>query len=153
MIEPESTEVAPDYHELIGYMKELRGYFHREYDTRFRLGKVYQGHPEYSYFSLTPEKLKPLKLKYVLILDHRILRFSICLSGQNKAIRKKWWNTFKERTFEKYKLVDSIDDHLFILDNTIVENPDFTQNSRLTARLEEEVVRFMEEMTEMVTEG
>ena len=88
------------YHELINYMKELRAFFHTSYETYFSLGKIYRNNPDFSYFSLATEELKKQKLKFVIILDHKTLVFSICLSGQNKSIRKKYWEMFKKKRLE-----------------------------------------------------
>ncbi len=127
-----------DYHQLISYMKELRLFFQKEYDTIFKLGKIYQGAPNFSYFSLTTDELKKQKLKFVIILNHKELYFSICLSGQNKSIRKKYWKIFKGSDWNKYHLAESIDNSLSIIDQTILKNPDFNDKRNLTERIEKE---------------
>jgi len=78
-------------------MKELRAFFHKQYETHLKLGKLNQGNADYSYLSLTTEELKNQKLKFVIILNHKIMCFSICLSGQNKSVRKKYWEIFKNK--------------------------------------------------------
>ncbi len=135
-----------DYHELIGYMKHLRAFFHKEYETLFTLGNIYKGSPEYSYFSLTTAELKKQKLKFVIILNHKTLSFSICLSGQNKSIRKKYWNMFKNSDWDRYHLATSIDKSLSILDHTLVEKPDFNDQKKLTATIETAAMKFIREL-------
>lgn len=135
-----------DYHQLINYMKELRLFFQKEYDTIFKLGKIYQGDPNFSYFSLTTEELKKQKLKFVIILNHKELYFSICLSGQNKSIRKKYWKIFKGSDWNKYHLAESIDDSLSIIDQTIVEEPNFNNKRNLTEKIEKESMQFIKEL-------
>lgn len=135
-----------DYHQLISYMKEIRSFFHKEYETQFKLGNIYQGNPNYSYFSLTPEELKKLKLKFVIILNHKTLCFSICLSGQNKSIRKKYWDIFSGSDWNKYHLATSINDSLSIIDKTIIENPDFNNIVNLIEQIEKESLNFMNEI-------
>ena len=108
-----------DYYQLINYMKELRLFFQKEYDTIFILGKIYQGDPNFSYLSLTTDKLKKQKLKFVIILNHKELYFSICLSGQNKSIRKKYWEMFRDSDWNKFHLAESIDNSLSIINHTI----------------------------------
>ncbi|WP_075344724.1 AraC family transcriptional regulator [Tenacibaculum agarivorans] len=135
-----------DYHQLINYMKELRLFFQKEYDTIFKLGKIYQGDPNFSYFSLTTEVLKEQKLKFVIILNHKELSFSICLSGQNKSIRKKYWNIFKNSDWNKYHLAESIDNSLSIIDQTIVKEPDFNNRMSLTEQIEKESLKFINEI-------
>ena len=127
-------------------MKELRLFLKKEYDTIFKLGKIYQGDPNFSYFSLTTEELKRQKLKFVIILNHKELYFSICLSGQNKSIRKKYWKIFKGSNWNKYHLAESIDDSLSIIDQTIVKEPDFNNRMSLTEQIEKESLKFINEI-------
>ncbi len=139
-----------DYHGLINYMKELRTFFQKEYEPYFKLGAIYQGSPDFSYFSLTTAELKKQKLKFVIVLDHKMNYFSICLSGQNKSIRKKYWELFKNSDWNKYQLAESINDSLSIMEHTIVENPDFENRSVLTAQIETESLKFINELKEVL---
>ena len=139
-----------NYHELINYMKELRAFFEKGYDTYFKLGNIYQGNPDFSYFSLTTPELKKQKLKFVIILNHKMLNFSICLSGQNKSIRKRYWEMFKNSDWNKYHLAESINNSLSIVDHTIVENPDFDNRIILTEQIETESLKFINELREIL---
>ncbi len=139
-----------DYHQLIDYMKEVRTFFHKEYDTSFKLGNIYKGNPEFSYFSLTTAGLKRQKLKFVIILNHKMMNFSICLSGQNKQIRKKYWQMFKGSNWNKYHLAESIDDSLSIIDQTIVEKPDFNNKKNLTEQIEKEALKFIKNIIDLL---
>lgn len=149
-IQNEKRENKLDYHQLISYMKELRLFFQKEYDITFKLGKVYQGNPNFSYFSLTTDELKKQKLKFVIILNHKELCFSICLSGQNKSIRKKYWKIFKGSNWNKYHLATSIDDSLSIIDQVIVKNPDFNNKISLTKLIEKESLLFISNIKEIL---
>ncbi len=139
-----------DYHQLINYMKELRLFLQKEYDTIFKLGKIYQGNPNFSYFSLTTDELKKQKLKFVIILNHKELYFSICLSGQNKSIRKKYWKIFKDSNWNKYHLAESIDNSLLIIDHTIVEEPNFKNKRSLTKKIEKESMKFIKDLKDIL---
>ncbi len=139
-----------DYHQLISYMKELRMFFYKEYNTYFKLGNIYQGNPDFSYFSITTEELKKQKLKFVIILNHKMMCFSICLSGQNKSIRKKYWELFKGSNWNKYHLAESINDSLSIIDQTIVEEPDFNSKRTLTEEIERKSLEFINEIKDIL---
>lgn len=138
------------YHELIRYMKDLRAFFAKEYDAYFKLGKVYQGNPDYSYFSLTTAELKKEKLKFVIILNHNLLDFSICLSAQNKNIRKRYWDMFRNIDWNKYHLVEDISNSLSIMDHTIVREPNFSDRISLTKKIESESIKFINELKEIL---
>jgi len=135
-----------DYRDLVNYMKELKLFFHKEHDTLFKLGKINQGSSDFTYFSITPEKLKSQKLKFVLILDHKNSCFTICLSGQNKTIRKKYWEIFKGSDWKKYHLAETIHNSLMIIDHTIVENPDFGNKNLLNQKIEREALQFINDL-------
>lgn len=137
---------ALGFHELIKYMKDLRGYFYQEYETYFKLGRLYQNSPDYSYFSLTTEALKKLKLKYVIILDHQTKIFSICLSGQNKSIRKKYWTFLKNSDWDKYHLVENIENSLPIIDHVLITKPNFNDQELLTQQIEKKSWLFMNDL-------
>jgi len=135
-----------DYHELIAYMKKIRAYFLAEYETEFTFGSIYQGNKDYSYFSLTSEDLKRLKLKFVIIFDHVHLCFKICLSGQNKDVRKKYWNLFHESNWSKYTLATSISESLSIMDHVIVKEASFDNMNSLIEEIEQVSFKFMHEL-------
>jgi len=132
-------------------MKELKAFFKKEYDTHFKLGRINQRNPDFTYFSLTPTELKKQKLKFVIVLDHLRCCFSICLSGQNKSIRKKYWLIFKNSDWNKYHLIESIDNNLMIVDHVLVQDPDFADRDTITERIETESFRFMTELEEVLT--
>lgn len=136
------------YHESIKYMKELKSTFNKNHSATFKLGKVYQGNLDYSYFSLTTQELKKQKLKFVIVLNLKMMCFEICLSGQNKSIRKKYWQIFKDDNWQKYHLAESIEDSLSILDHTIIETPDFKDKSKLTCEIEMKSIKFINEIQE-----
>ena len=135
-----------NYSQLIGFMRELRKFFHKQYGTQFKLGKIYQGDPNYSYFSLTTEELKKVKLKLVIILNHKLMQVEICLSGQNKEVRKNYWKFFKGSDWDKYHLAESIDKSLSIIDHTIIKKPDFNDKKNLIKEIEKESFIFINEL-------
>ena len=145
------TEMNMDYHQLINHMKDLKRFLNQKHETNFVLGSIYQGNPSYSYFSITPEKLKAQKLKFVIILDHKTLSFSICLSGQNKKVRKKYWEFFKESDWRKYHLVESIDQSLSIIEHEFLNEVDFADKQKLNKRIEKESMKFMNDLLEVLT--
>lgn len=136
-----------DYHQLINYMKELKMFFHKKHSTIFKFGKIYKGNPNFSYFSLTTDELKNEKLKFVIFLNHIELCFSICLSGQNKSIRKKYWNILKtNNSLVEYQLAESIDNSLSIIEKTTVKKADFSDKKSLTEQINNESLQFINDI-------
>lgn len=139
-------EIQKDYGRLMNYIKQLRNYFRKEYASDYTMGSLYQGNMDYSYISLTTQNLKKLKLKFVIIFNHRLMRFEICLSGQNKKIRRQYWELFKGSDWNSYHLAESIDDSLSIIDHVIVENPDFDNPALLTEQIDTGSREFIDEI-------
>lgn len=149
---PNHDQVKLDYHELIGYMKSLKAFFFKAYGSEFKLGSIYMGSKDFSYFSLTTPQLKKQKLKFVIILNHRLTSFEICLSGQNKSIRKKYWEIFQGSSWNKYHIAESIESSLSIVDQTIVANPDFSNTEFLTRQIETAAFKFINEIRSLLEE-
>ena len=143
-------QIQVDYSQLMNYIKGLRTYFKNEYAPDFIIGKVYQGNMDFSYISLTTQELKKQKLKFVIIFNHKMMRFEICLSGQNKSIRKKYWHLFKGSNWNKYHLAESIDDSLSIIDHIIVPRPDFDDTKKLTENIEKESLKFINDIRDIL---
>ncbi len=141
----EQNQTVFDYFQLINFMKDIKSFFDKKYGLDFKFGSIYKGGKDFSYFSLTTEALKRQKLKFVLIFNHKILNFRICLSGQNKSIRKKYWNLFKGSDWNTYHLAESIDDSLSIIDFLIVEKPNFNNMETLINQIETESFKFINE--------
>ncbi len=135
-----------DYHLCIKFIKELKAYLNKEFELSYTIGRLNQSSKDYSYFSFTPEGLKKIKLKIVIIFDHIKNRFTICLSGQNKSIRKKYWNIIKGSDWHQYQLVENIDNSLMIVEHTLIKNPDFNQEKKLIELIEKEALIFINEM-------
>lgn len=139
-----------EYSQLINYIKDLRTHFHNEYTPDFKIGTIYQGNMDFSYLSLTTSELRKQKLKFVIIFNHKMMRFEICLSGQNKSIRKKYWELFKGSSWNKYHVAESINESLSIIDNVIVEKPNFDNPSILTEQIETESFKFINEIRDIL---
>lgn len=141
-----ASEQQLDHYQLIIRMKELQLFFQKAYEADFTFGNVYQGNKNFSYFSLTSHDLKKVKLKFVIILDHVGLRFRICLSGQNKAVRKKYWKLFKNSDWDRFPLVATIENSLSIMDHTLLEQPNFSEMETVYKLIEQEALMFINEL-------
>jgi len=134
----------------INYIKDLRNYFRKEYASDFIVRNLYQSIFDCSYFSFTTLGLKKQKLKFVIVLNHKLARVEICLSGQNKNIRKKYWEILKDSNWNKYQLVKSIDNSLSIIDHIILEKLDFDNTEKLTKQIEVESLKFINEIRDIL---
>lgn len=135
--------IQVDYNRLIEYIKGLRIHFAKEHPIDFKVGAIYQGSMNFTYFPFTTVALKKQKLKFVIIFNHEVMRFEICLSGQNKTIRKKYWDIFKNSDWSTYHVPESINNSLSIVDHILIKNPNFEDVNTLTKQIETESIQFV----------
>ena len=76
--------------------------------------------------------------------------FPINVAGQNKKVRRKYWNIFNGSTWDKYHLAESIDDSLSIIDKVIEDAPDFMNKKNLTERIDKEAFKFINDFVEIL---
>ena len=78
------------------------------------------------------------------------MRFEIWLAGQNKQIQKKYWEIFKGSDWNKYHIPSTTDEGFSIVDNTLVENPDFDNLETLTEQIETKTMEFIKEIIKAI---
>ncbi|WP_103070382.1 AraC family transcriptional regulator [Aquimarina sediminis] len=142
-------KIQKDYNQLITYIKTIRTYFIKEYAVTFKVGNLNQGNMDFTYFSITPASLKKLKLKFVIIFNHVKMQFEICLSGQNKQIRKKYWRIFKHSDWDVYHIHET-GDGLSIIDHILIQYPDFDDPDTLTQQIEIMTMKFVKDITNVL---
>jgi DNA gyrase inhibitor GyrI/AraC-like DNA-binding protein len=135
------------YNGLMGFMKRLRTYFINNYLAGYAIGSIYSGDSTITYFPFTPKDLKEQKLKIAVVFNHPKARFEVWLAGQNKQIQKKYWEIFKGSDWDKYHIPLTIEDGFSIVDNILVERPDFDDLEILTQQIETGTMEFIDEIT------
>ncbi len=145
----EKGHVQEAYRGLMGYIMDLRMYLKNKY-PEYSISGIYQGYMDMTYFSFTPEPLKSLKLKIAVVFIYDTFKFEVWLAGSNKNVQKEYWELFTEKSLEKYHIPSSIKGRDSIVENVIVENPDFGDLDILTQEIEEGTLRFMEDVLEAI---
>ena len=140
--------VARGYRGLIEYLMYLRTHMMNKYSTEYIVGSFYQGYMDMSYFPVTTRFLKAKKLKIGVVFNHEKMRFEIWLLGQNKQIHRKYWNFFKEINENRYSISETGENS--VIEHNQVDNPDFSQVELLTQNLENGVVKFIEDITQIL---
>jgi len=145
----EKGHVQEAYRVLMIYMMDLRTYLKNKYPECYVSG-IYQGYMDMSYFSFTPDILKSLKLKIAVVFVYDDFKFEVWLAGSNKNVQKEYWELFTEKKLEKYHIPSSIKGKDSIVENVLVENPDFGDLNILTREIEKGTLKFMEDMVEFL---
>ena len=134
------------YRGLMEYIMELRLHFKRHYPDYFVSGSVYYGYMDMTYFSFTPEVLKRQKLKIAIVFIHDTCRFEVWLGGYNKQVQAKYWKLVKESDWHKYRIPSTIEGSDSIIEDILVENPDFSDLDTLTKQIERSTLRFIKDV-------
>lgn len=139
-------DIKEAYKGLMEYIMELRLHFKRYYPDYYVSGSIYYGYMDMTYFSFTPETLKRRKLKIALVFIHETCRFEVWLAGYNKQVQTKYWKLLKDSDWNKYRIpltTKSVDS---IVEDILVETPDFGDLDGLTKQIERSTLRFIKDV-------
>ena len=142
----EKGYIKEAYKGLMEYIMELRLHFKNKYPDYFVSGSIYYGYMDMTYFSFTPESLKRRKLKIAIVFIHDTCRFEVWLGGYNKQIQSKYWKIFKESGWNKYHIPSTIKGIDSIIENILVDNPDFSDLDSLTKQIESATLTFSKDV-------
>lgn len=132
----EKGHLQEAYSGLMAYIMDLRTYLKNKYPEYFISG-IYQGYMDMTYFSFTPDSLKSLKLKIAVVFIYDTFKFEVWLAGSNKNVQKEYWELFKKGGLQKYHISSDIKGIDSIVENVLVENPDFGDLDILTQEIED----------------
>lgn len=145
----QSDTLITAYTGIIKYMSRLRTYFADNHPQLFP-GTFYPGYMDMTYFSLTPASLKNRKLKIAIVYLHREARFEAWLGGVNRQVQSEYIERLEGRSLGRLHLsrvspgVDSI------LEEVLVNDPDFDQPEALTQMIDEKTIAFIEDVLLMI---
>ncbi len=133
------------YQGLMEYIMDLRTQFNKKFPD-FAPGNVYHGYMDMTYFPIFPKSLKDRKLKIAIVFIHDTIRFEVWLAGYNKQIQTKYWKLFKEGNWNKYRIPSTIKGVDSIIENTLVDNPDFSDLDTLTKQIVRGTLNFIKDI-------
>lgn len=139
-------DIVEAYKGLMEYIMDLRTYFKKKYPDYYVSGSIYQGYMDMTYFSFFPESLKQKKLKIGIVFNYESFRFEVWLFGYNKQIQTKYWNLIKGNNWNKYRIPPTPKGFDSILEQNLVDNPDFNNLDALTKQIEEGTLKFINDV-------
>lgn len=146
----ENGHIQEAYRGLMGYMMDLRTYLKNKY-PEYSVSGIYQGYMDMTYFSFTPDSLKSLKLKIAVVFIYDTFIFEVWLAGSNKNVQKEYWELLKKGGLQKYHLPSDIKGIDSIVENVLVENPDFGDLDILTEEIEDGTTKFIGDVVEFLS--
>ena len=130
------------YQGLMEYIMGLRTHFQKKYPDHFVSGSIYYGYMDMTYFSFISESLKRRKLKIAIVFVYKTFRFEVWLAAANKQVQEKYWKLIHESGWDKYRLVPTVKGHDSIIEDVLVEEPDFSDLDALTEQIEKATLKF-----------
>jgi hypothetical protein len=137
-------DIQAAYRGLMEYMMDLKNHFTKKYPDYDVPGSIYYGYMDMTYFSIFPKSIKQRKLKIAVVFLHEAFRFEVWLSAVNKQVQKQYWELFKETGWDKYKIVPPGKGVDSIVENILVDEPDFSDLATLTKQIETGVLKFIQ---------
>ena len=137
------------YKTLLGYMMDLRIHFQNEYPN-YSISGLYQGYLDMTYFAIVPPSLKHRNLKIAIVFNYEAFRFEAWLSGANRQVQRKYWELFRDSRLADYRVVTPAKGVDSIIECNLAEDPDFGDLDSLTASIEENMVKFKNDIEKFV---
>jgi len=147
----EKGVIIEAYRGLMDYFNSLRLYFEKKYPNHSVSGSVYHGYMDMSYFSFTPKTLRQRKLKIAIVFLHEAFRFEVWLGGANKKVQNKYWKLIKENNWNKYSIPSTIKGIDSIIECVLIDNPDFSDLDALTEQIENDTLKFIDDVEDFLS--
>jgi hypothetical protein len=96
-----------------------------------------------TYFAIVPPSLKHRNLKIAIVFNYEGFRFEAWLSGTNRQVQRKYWELFRDSGWTEYRVVTPAKGVDSIIECNLAENFDFGDLDCLTAGIEENTVKFI----------
>ena len=138
--------IIETYRGLMEYIMDLRTYLNKKYPDYNVPSNIYFGYMDMTYFSFFPESLKRRKLKIGIVFIHETCRFEVWLFGYNKQVQTKYWKLFKESNWNKYRIVSTTKGVDSIVENILVDDPNFSDLDNLTKQIENGTLKFIKDV-------
>jgi len=138
------------YQRLMQYIMGLRTNFTNKF-PEFTPGNIYHGYMDMTYFPIFPEPLKSRKLKIGIVFIHETVKFEVWLVGYNKQVQIKYWELFKEGDLNRYHIPSNLKGVDYIMEHTLVDNPDFSDLDKLTGQIEEGTLKFIHDIEKFLS--
>jgi hypothetical protein len=131
------------YRALLAYMTDLRTHFKNRYPS-YSISGLYQGFMDMTYFAIVTPSLKNRDLKIAIVFNYEAFRFEAWLSGTNRQVQRKYWELIRDSRWTEYRVVTPAKGVDSIIECNLVEYFDFGDLDSLTASIEENTVKFID---------
>lgn len=139
------------YKVIMAFMSSLKSFLENIY-PEYYTSALYFGYMDMTYFAFTPPEIKEKKLKIAIVYLHEEGRFEAWLSGNNRGIQAEYIEKLSRRNIGKYKLSELGPGIDFIIETTLVDQPNFDDLEKLKDQIEKGTTAFIDDMTLLLNE-
>ena len=140
------------YRALLAYMMNLQTDFKNKYPSYGTSG-LYHGYMDMTYFAIFPKSLKQRDLKIAIVFNYEAFRFEVWLAGSNRKVQQQYWELFRDSQWHEYHVVAPAKGVDAIVEYTLAEDCDFGDLDSLTAGIEKNTIKFIDDMERFLRGG
>ena len=145
----ELGEVQRAYKGIMIFYSKLRNYFERKY-PECKPSALYFGYMDMTYFACTPPELKEKDLKIAIVYVHEENRFEVWLGGKNRKVQAEYIKKMGIMDLGKYSLSKVMPGVDSIIEEIIVNEPDFEKEEKLIQLIESKMLDFSKDISEII---
>lgn len=144
-------QIQNAYRGIMAFMSGLRSVMVNKHPDDAASG-LYLGYMDMTYFALTPPRLKQRNLKIAVVYLHAENRFEVWLGGGNRKVQAETIERLRHKNTGGYKLSQAEPGVDSIMEQKIVEQPDFDHAEELMEIIERKTRAFTRDMLALVDE-
>jgi len=133
------------YRALLSYMMDLRTRFGRAHPG-WSITALYQGYMDMTYFAVVPPSLKQRHLKVAIVFNYEAFRFEAWLAATNRQVQRQYHALFSSGRWDGDRVTTPATGVDSIVERTLVEDVDFGDSDSLTAQIEANAFRFIDDV-------
>jgi hypothetical protein len=134
------------YQGLLVYIRDLRSHFENHCAGYEIPNNIYYGYLDMTYFSILPPVLKSRQLKVAVVFVYESFRFEVWLSGRNRKVQETAARSIRQAGWQAYHLTPEPGKADSVLNHVLVEDPDFSDLDKLTDRIKQGTLQFIEDL-------
>lgn len=135
-------EIQVAYKGILEFIGKLRADFIKKY-PHYKIGSIYQGYMDMTYFSLMTEPLMEKGLKIAIVYLHEKGAFEVWLSARNRGAAKKYESLISSNISEDIIVFHDDANPDAIIECTLTSSPNFEDQDLLTDSIDQGVKKFV----------
>lgn len=143
-------EIQVAYKGILDFFGKLRADMIKKHPN-YKMGSLYQGYMDMTYFSFSTKQLKDKGLKIAIVYLHQKGTFEVWLSARNRDISKRYEAIFTSNIFSNITFFHDINNQDAIVESILIATPNFDEQPSLIEIIEEGVEEFVIALNSLIS--